>query len=209
MKTKSKKESNKNLKNLISAVGYFNDSHNNRTDSKQNSGRMIRQNKMNHGKKTRNNITKARKRPILPDFIKSKLIQYHTITNECYKEFSPSQELVDAFFYQIDSHYFNNIKEWFEGLGRNSLIFLGAGILFVVLIIFFSVYMRKKKKKKESKLKKKKKRIENKIKKKKGISTKLDLLYSELKDKKETTVSDFSEKLGISKDKGLDRKSVV
>ena len=114
--------------------------------------------------------------------------------------------VIKDFFSQIN---FNNIKEWFEGLGRNSLIFLGAGILFVVLIIFFSVYMRKKKKKKESKLKKKKKRIENKIKKKKGISTKLDLLYSELKDKKETTVSDFSEKLGISKDKGLDRKSVV
>jgi len=116
-----------------------------------------------------------------------------------------------------------NIGNFFAGISLQTyLLFLGgAGI---IVLGFFSFRYMKKKKGKKSKKKSKKKdknesgenkekkkekpklkpRLKKKLKNLKGTKTKMDVFYSEIKDKEEISIPDLSEEFGISKDKTLD-----
>lgn len=105
-------------------------------------------------------------------------------------------------FNRFFSDIFSSFKDFFYNLETNDLIFLIALVILVIFGTFLVVSkIRYKSKKDRVKRKARKKRIEKKIKSKRGIYTKLDLLYSEIKDKKETEVPEISKKLETSEEK--------
>lgn len=116
---------------------------------------------------------------------------------------------------------FSFIKKFFTDFGlKNSLFVLGLFIA-IVLGIFSFRYMRKKKGKKSMKKSKKKEsmdeerekekekpklkpRLKRKLDNLKGIKTKMDVFYFEIRDKEKISISNLSKEFGISKDKTLD-----